>query len=310
MVARASVMFALGSALAALPALVAAQERGAPSSPSDITEIEVLGQRELARQVFKQNLEQLTAPLSVTDTIPRFYQPLCVEVAGIAPDQARAVSERIVRTSREAGLPPPQEGCRTNALVIVVDDPERMYDTLVSTRLDLVGILPFRDVHARRLRDDVKGGKPVVWWNVLGAANSQGSSFNDLGLAVAPDIAASRTTAALYQPKVLSVVMYDAGRLGGATLDQIADHAALHILGTPRRQIAFDAVDVPSILSLFADEPGTAPAALTDFDRAYLKGLYNLGPGAYQSRVPRSVVAAYAAQCEAQGSDCRIRLRN
>lgn len=301
---------ALASALAAAPAPLVAQQQGDPSREPDLTEIEVLSQREMARQAFKGDLKELTERLSVFDSMPRFFQPLCVEVAGLDPDQARFVADRIVTTSLDLGLAEPRAGCRTNALVIVVDDPERMYKTLVSKRLDLVGILPFRDVHTRRIENEVRGKRPVVWWNVLSTANAQGVTFNDLGLVVSQNTAASRTSSATYRPKALSVVMYDANQLGGATLGQIADHAALHILGMPRRQIDFGSVDLPTMLSLFGDGPDTAPESLTDFDRAYLRGLYGLGPGAFQSRVPRAVVAAYASQCEAEQSECRIQLRN
>lgn len=298
----------LAAAMLAASAPIAAGNQVAPSLEPDLTEIEVLSEREMARKVFKDNLEELTDPLSVTETIPRFYEALCVKIAGLEPDQARFVASRIVATSRELGLAAPRSRCRANAVVIVVDDPERMYGKILKTRLDLLGILPFRDVHTRRLTDDVRGGRPVVWWSVLTAGNRQGATFNELGLPIARGMEASRTAAGLYTVKARAVVMYDADQLRGATLEQIADHAALHILGSPRRQINFGAVGLPSMLSLFEDGPGTAPAGLTDFDRAYLKGLYALGPGAFQSRVPRSVVTAYASQCEAERSDCRIKL--
>lgn len=292
------------------PVLAAAQNGAVHPPEPDMTEIEVLSQREMARRVFKDNLEELTAPLSVIDAIPRFYQPLCVTVAGIAPDEAKFVADRITRISIDAGLGAPMPNCRTNALVMVVHNPEKAYEWILDKRLDLFGVLPFRDVHARRIRDDVRSRKPVVWWNVLDNASSEGGTINELGLVVSQTVAATRTVNALYRPKALAVVMYDADRLRSATLGQVADHAALYILGTPRRGIEFGNVDLPSMLSLFEDGPEVAPATLTDFDTAYLKGLYSLSPGAFQSRVPRAVVASYAAQCEAQKDDCRIRLRN
>lgn len=308
---RAAALGILALAAAALthPAALSARDQaGRPEQ--DSTEIEVLSQREMARQVFKDNLRQMTERLSVVESMPRFFQPLCIEVAGLEPEQARFVADRILATSLELGLGEPRAGCRANAVVIVVDDPEGMYKRLVSKRLDLVGVLPFRDVHTRRIESEVRGKRPVVWWSVLATANAQGVTFNDLGLVVSQSTAASRTASSTYRPKTLSVVMYDANQLGGATLGQIADHAALHILGMPRRQIDFGGIGLPSMLTLFADGPDLAPQALTDFDRAYLQGLYSLGPGAFQVRVPRAVVAAYAAQCEADQSDCRIKLQN
>jgi hypothetical protein len=300
---------ALGAAMLAAPPSLAAQVQDQQAAESEFTEIEVLGQREMARRVFKENLAELTAPLSVVESMPRFFQPLCIEVAGLEQDQAQFVIDRIIAASREVGLGAARPGCRTNALVIAVHDPERLFEKLVSKRLDLVGVLPFRDVHVRRIRNELRTRQPVVWWNVLAQANEQGVTFNDLGLAINQNVRASRMNSPTYLPKALSVVMYDADQLGGTTLGQIADHAALYILGSPRRQIEFGNVDMASVLRLFDDGPEASPEGLTDFDRAYLKGLYALSPGAFQSQAPRSVVAAYAAQCEEQQSDCRIRLR-
>lgn len=303
-------MLALGAALLGQAAPAAAQDANATAPEDDLTEIEVLSQREMARQVFKDELRQMTQRLSVFESMPRFFQPLCVDVAGLAADQARFVADRIVATSLDLGLGKPRDGCRTNAMVIVVDDPERMYKTLVRKRLDLVGVLPFRDVHTRRIEDQVRSKAPVVWWSVISTANAQGVTDDDMGLVILRNIALSRTTSASYRPKNLSVVMYDARQLAGASLGQIADHAALHILGMPRRQADLGGLNLPSMLRLFEGSPAMAPEELTDFDRAYLQGLYGLGHDALQSQVPRAVVAAYAERCEAEGSDCRIPVRN
>jgi hypothetical protein len=52
---------------------------------------------------------------------------------------------------------------------------------------------------------------------------------------------------------------------------------------------------MPTILSLFASESG-APEELTDFDRAYLAGLYRLGEGADHTKVHDAVRSAYLRQ--------------
>jgi hypothetical protein len=152
-----ALVFVLVAAILACPSGVSAQPPGEERSPDYPSEIEVLGQREIARQVFKDNLRDMTERLSVFESMPRFFEPLCLEVAGLEADQARFVAERILATSREVGLGEPRARCRANAVVIVVDDPERMYKRLVNKRLDLVGVLPFRDVHTRRIENEVRG---------------------------------------------------------------------------------------------------------------------------------------------------------
>lgn len=93
-------ILALAAAVLTHPAALSARNK-AGLSEQDSTEIEVLSQREMARQVFKDNLRQMTERLSVFESMPRFFQPLCIEVAGLEPEQARFVADRILATSLE-----------------------------------------------------------------------------------------------------------------------------------------------------------------------------------------------------------------
>jgi hypothetical protein len=73
-----ALVFVLVAAILACPSGVSAQPPGEERSPDYPSEIEVLGQREIARQVFKDNLRDMTERLSVFESMPRFFEPLCL----------------------------------------------------------------------------------------------------------------------------------------------------------------------------------------------------------------------------------------
>src|SRR5262249_51762250 len=81
----------------------------------------------------------------------------------------------------------------------------------------------------------------------------------------------TRINSASHQNFGLAFIIVDARKLHGASFEALADYIAMVTLAQldPRADIA----QYPTILNLFANrEP--APAAMTDWDVAYLQGLY------------------------------------
>jgi hypothetical protein len=295
--------------LLSLPAAGAAQQTGEETPDLFRDGIEVIGQREVAKKVLKENLRELIAPIPMFDVIPRFFEPLCVKVVGMAPDASVTITDRINRTALDVGLDPAKPNCRANALVVVVDDPRGLFEKMLTRRRGIVGIAEMRDVQTRNLRDELRARKPAVAWNLSTLSNSNGATLDGEGYVIATSIKASRIDSNFYRPKSLSIVLYDSTQIKNVTLGQLADYAAVHLLGSPRRHIDFASVAVPSVLSLFTQGPEAAPAELTQFDKAYLKGIYTLEAGALRSRVPGAVLAGFAQQCEDQQDSCRMQLK-
>jgi len=72
------------------------------------------------------------------------------------------------------------------------------------------------------------------------------------------------------------VVLVDAKKMGKVTLAQTADYLAMVSLS--QIDLRADLGATNTILKLFADvQTGTPPAALTDWDYAFLNGLYRSG---------------------------------
>jgi hypothetical protein len=275
-----------------------------PPEP-DPGEIEVRGQRIIDKAIVAENLAELTTRTKALDVVPRFFAPLCLHVIG--PDAAanRVIGERIMMAATDVGLKKPEPKCLANALVLIVDQPDLLFDKLLQRRHDVLGAGD-RDVHVRRLRDDLAAGRPAIVWNRTRLIPDGGISFVDNGTQIVAGNRATRIQGSIYRSKILSVVVFDSTRLGAATPTQLGDFAALHLLGGARRYIDFERVTARTILSLFAADADLAPDMLTEFDQAYLRGLYSLGRNAGRARVNKAVLDAYEAQCADPEAECQF----
>lgn len=273
-----------------------------PPSPD---EIEVRGKREIDRDIVKRNVRELTAKVPVFEVVPRYFEPLCLHVRGPDGNVNGAIARRILAVASEAGLGQPRPKCRANALVLLSHEPERLFDKLLQRRRDVIGLAD-RDVRLPRIRGELTARKPGIAWNRTQAMAIGSSEYYDNGIQVLQIPLASRITGTGFRAKVLSVVVLDTTQFVTATPTQLADYAAMHLLGTPRRSIDFEAVTANSILSLFADGPDLAPQELTAFDRAYLKGIYAAGNKPTQPKMIKALLEAYAAQCVDEDADCQF----
>jgi hypothetical protein len=88
------------------------------------------------------------------------------------------------------------------------------------------------------------------------------------------------------QAIVSSWVVLETRATLGKSLTQLADYAALRGMAMVRPAELDGSED--SILALFEPESNTAPATLTEFDRAYLKSLYRIqGRGRAQQQLQK-----------------------
>ncbi|MBD2841354.1 hypothetical protein [Erythrobacter rubeus] len=88
-----------------------------------------------------------------------------------------------------------------------------------------------------------------------------------------------------------AVVLIETAALREKTLRQIADYATLRILASVSDDVTSDANTPPTILTLFNEDFG--PAAITDFDIAYLEALYELSGISSDSAIIAAAVDRY-----------------
>jgi hypothetical protein len=310
------------TATAAIAALVAAL---APTTPAaaddretvmirteDISTIEVVRERPLSSEEVKDGVRTIFARRMPFDPIPRFHDELCVEVAGLGEQLGAEVAGRIRANAAAAGLEVDAPGCKANALVMVVDRPERLVERLREEHPQLFSVAA-----VRQIEQQLGGKRPAIVWSLGGLRNSRGAPLNGSsalpgGTVVTANAGVAWPQTDAYSPsrirnpfsrsKELSVVVFDVRQLADVHLVQLADYATVQLLATPRADGALTADEVPTILSLFALGPRKAPPELTALDRAYLKGLYAMDPNDWSSRLGGFALAAYEAEQADDGS--------
>ncbi|MGY6552175.1 MAG: hypothetical protein ACXIT4_09825 [Erythrobacter sp.] len=265
----ATAVFALvsGSLAAAAPKITI------PDDPDAIdAEIVVQGERPLERREISRSIHDLTR----RDTNV-FEIPLCVLAIGLGEPKDKMIAQRIRSNAEAIGLDIAKPGCRPNAIVLVTGEPEKIYAELRRERLGLFGVPRFRSVHKNVLQYELAGGEPAVSWNSSLFVSHDGvTDFNPGGLTVTHLGPSSISTPYLVRQN--AVIMFDYFQLDGVHVQQLADYATLHLLGSPQRSVTLADAKVPTLLTLFAQPPQQAAQGLTVFDRAYLCGLYSRRP--------------------------------
>lgn len=303
----------------ASPGAVAAQEAGTPDpqvNPAD--DIEVRAHRRLEGEKVRETVQQIGTPQSFTEVVPRFHDAVCPRVVGVDPKVAAVIEARISAVADYLALPKAKEKCAPNAIVLILEKPPEMFEKLIAKRYGLLGPGDLRDRHISAIRADLKAGKPVVAWNQIAIRNFDGPTIGDgsaipvagggfgEGVLVTQTPTASRLRSSTFRAKEKAVVVLDLKQLVDVEAVQLADLASLYLFGWPRRNIDFEALGNASLLTLFRNGPKASPGEMTDFDRAYLKGIYALEPNERFNRLNRSVMAAYDAQCTEEGAVCMM----
>ncbi|NJD31965.1 MAG: hypothetical protein FIB04_08775 [Gammaproteobacteria bacterium] len=227
----------------------------ATESSQTLEGIVVTGRRDEALRRFVESLAQ-TGP---TGQLARWNHAICTAIVGIEPAQAERMAQRIADVARSIGLIRASSLCRPSMLVIVVPDPGEV-------AAQLAGKYPVRLAHDGRwrLKRFVETNQPVRWLALTdpcGGAGGCALPNSHIVLSTKPTFTAI-------------VVIVDAGRLPGYSLGEVSDYLSLVALSNPpsERQPPTD-----SILSMFdRPRPPGARYELTQYDRAFLAGLYKV----------------------------------
>jgi hypothetical protein len=258
-------------AIAAGAMLVAAQFPP-PALPPQQQPIVVEGK---LKDTVSRFVEQLTQTMS-TDQIGRWYEEVCPTIYGMDPNQAAFMQDRIAELAKSVKLQTNDRGCVTDLAIIMTPDAEG-----ISNYFRRKYPIILRTDGWNRLRRFVDSSSPIRWISVTDECGSGGCSLpnSHIHRATRPGI-------------VLMIVIIDARKVEGRTLGEISDYVGLVALSNP----PLDKGPRPnSILGMF-DEPrtiGAPAAALTDFDRTFLAGLYrapiDMGANAQRIAIERQM---------------------
>lgn len=210
---------------------------------------------------------------------------VCVGLSGVRNQrQAAALINRITMRVFEQGLEPGRPNCVPNVLVFVTPESARLAEQLASEYRGIAneGIYGEAWIDEGSLTQFVEGDSVVRWWHAPPPSTQRASQrarerSRVIAEAYVTETAAASEAPAMPReafPRVLVVI--DATRGEGISLDTLGDLAAMAALGQIRQDRLPATVD--SILNRFrppADGVTQTPVdSFTDWDRARLHGLY------------------------------------
>ena len=306
----------LAAVLAAfLTASAAAQE----SSPSPAAAVETDASQPIDEVVVRgRRLEDIKSDLRIhiQDFIgevvrkppgrgfARWHRNVCVGVYNLNNNAAQYVVDRISKLALEVGLEPGEPGCVPQINIVFATDAKETAAAMVENEPRL--FMPAAghagmDLGRVALEEFAQSEQAVRWWHVSlpvdarmgGAAielsDNCGEAFCPPTINVAGP---SRIHSGTRDDMLYVVVIVDATKLKGTTWQQLGDYLAVVSLCQIDPQTNPASFD--SILNLFTNPK--AYSGLTDWDRSYVKALYELDQERIESMQTNSIVSLIAEQ--------------
>jgi len=278
--------------LAVLAAPATAQDTTAANSSAE--QVTVTGHSEDMVRDFVGAVS--SAPAGVNQ-LARWDRTICPQIAGIQARYAQFIADRISQRAYQLGLRPGRSGCRANVFIFVTPDSQTFARALVdhhalmaSHTMDENGNSPGQQA----LTQFASADRPVRWWHVTQTVASNGQVLGNGDASVAGPMAhevvrmpggqSGRLQSSTRQDFNRVLIIVDATKSQGQPFGALADYLAMVALA--QLDPAADTSSFDSILNLFRVRSAgeTAPAELTDWDRAYLEGLYGAPRFARNSR--------------------------
>ena len=265
----ATLMLTAGLAAAA----TAQPVRPAQDIPSET--IVVQGTRIDGREV-DRFVEALTAtPLS--GQISRFSWEVCPGAVGLGDIRNGALTQRLREVASAAGMRVGAVGCRPNMLLFVTRGKGRLIDQLLRKYPAY-----FEGITRAEVRRMVQDPAPATAWHVEGLLDADGVEVTRDKITgqyiLDRSDSASRVGTATRPHFIAAMVAVELDALGGLTLTQLADYAAMRAFtrSDPKR---LDRSAAPTVLSVIGAPMNSAvPITLTQWDLALLKSLYASNP--------------------------------
>ena len=198
---------------------------------------------------------------------------ICPEVLGSETFGA-VVSQRIRQEAQELGVALGGPRCEPDVVVILTDQPQPLLNEMRRRRPGIFG-----DHMAPALDAMIAKQEPVRIWQVTQDQPGDGDPENDtIGVGLMTRTfdhqSASRVTTLSRQTIKSILLVVDVNAVQSVTADALADYLTMAAFANVDQDA--DLGSDPTIMNLFRDEAAVAtpPVALTSWDRAYLKGLY------------------------------------
>ena len=243
-----------------------------PDGVVDLGDISVSGRRlDEATQEF---VREVGAPARGRG-LARWRNGVCIGVANLRNETAQYIADRVSTVAEDVGLKAGEPGCEPSVLIIAVTDANAFTQAFVERRprLFIVGGGGM-DLGRSGLERFKTNDQPVRWWTVSMPVDADtGLIATRLPGEEAPTVStfASRLTTQIVDDTKRAFVIVDIDKIGGVSLQQLSDYLAMVVLAQVDPNA--DTSSYSTVLNVFKD-PGQTEG-LTDWDKAYLEGLYD-----------------------------------
>lgn len=209
-----------------------------------------------------------------TKRLGRWDRSICPGVVGMRNDYAKVLIDRIATTAVDVGLKVGEPGCKANMVILATAESDKLAKQMVD---DFPDAFAKWDEGIRQPRAEldkfVVSQAPVRWWHVAFRTTADGQRFQQGDSITIRGV--SRRNASTREDFDRVIIILDVKRAGKLQFATLADYIAM--VGLAQIDPDADIGGANSVLNLFADRAaGAAPVSgMTDWDRAYLKGLYS-----------------------------------
>ena len=234
----------------------------------------------------------------------RWYRTVCVGVHNLEPSAAQYVVDRISKLALEVGLEPGEPGCAPQVSIVFATDAKETAAAMVESEprvLMRVGGFAGMDLGRVALADFAESERPVRWWHVSlpvdartgGAAIELTKNCGEAFCPPTVNVAGpSRIHNGTRDDLLYAIIIVDATQIKGTTWQQLGDYLAVISLCQIDPQTNPGSFD--SILNLFTNP--RAYSGLTDWDRSYVRALYEFDQERIESFQTNEIIDRIAEQ--------------
>jgi hypothetical protein len=226
------------------------------------------------------------AAVANEEGLPRWQKPVCPLVSGLVRQDGEFILGRLSEIASAAGAPLAGENCHPNLYILVHPQPVQL---LLAMEKRNRGYTFGDDTPPKSVIDKfIATPQAVRIWYTSEERTTEGVSLLRRPGDPPPHVRGEGSpfvSGVVWSLERVFVVV-DQTRLKGITRGQLADYVGMVALADlkPGANVG----DTRTILKLFDGAPQAAPAAMTDWDQAFLKSLYSTDQN---SKVQRSQIS-------------------
>jgi hypothetical protein len=269
-------------------------------APESVT---VTGTKE--REVLRGFVDSVAAPTHYVGKLARWEVPICPYTAGIKPEAAQFVTDRVKAVAAEIGAPVSTDAkCTFNIEIVFTKTPQALLDDMKKNQPALLGyqssseemdrLATFsRPIEARytTATKDLRGKVEIDSSGTLSKGQGLTMQFPCVMLGRKFEPPGKICTNTIPQARKLAVtgarlgdglrsnfyhivIVVDPRLIAGQQLDAVSDYIAMMAL---TQLGSLDSCQtLPSIVNLLANDCANPPNGLTVTDKGYLRGLYRM----------------------------------